>query len=98
MIDVFAQGYEAALLFCIGIGAGLLFALLNRIGGKRGLFRHVCDLLFVVLSAALLLFGTLIASDGIFRGFYVLCFTTGAIVSAWAFWPLFAEKLQKIRK
>ena len=98
MIDVFSQGYEAALLFCIGIAAGLLFDLFTLLRGFAGrILCHAVDLVYVLSASALLLFGTLLASNGDMRLFYVLSFGAGTGIAAWAFAPLFFGKLQKFR-
>lgn len=101
MIDVFSQGYEAALLFCLGIWAGLFYDLLSWVGARGRALCHACDAVFVLLFGALLLCGTLLASNGNMRAFYVIAFVLGALLSGWAFGPLFAKgrfRSQKIRK
>ncbi len=96
MIDVFFQGYEAALLFVLGIPAGLLLDLATRVRAQCGTAAGtVMDAVCVPVFTGLLLLGTLLASNGDMRLFYVLCMAGGTAVTAWAFYPLFFRKLAK---
>lgn len=89
MIDVFSQGYEAALLFCAGIATGLLYSLTTALGRYRPApFRHALDGVFVLLSGGLLLIGALLASNGRMRAYYLAADALGAWLTAWAFRPL----------
>ena len=91
MIDVFSQGYAAALLFCMGIATGLLYDLLTRL--RRGrILSHVLDGVFVLLAAALLALGVLLSANGRMRAFYLLFDALGALLSAWAFRPIFFHR------
>ena len=96
MIDVFFQGYEAALLFVLGIPTGLFLDLATWIRARCGTGAGtVMDALCVLAFTGLLLLGTLLASNGDMRLFYALCMAGGAAVTAWAFYPLFFRKLAK---
>ncbi len=99
MIDVFSQGYEAALLFCIGIVSGLLLDLCSWMGRfVPTLVGHFLDGIYVLLASVLFVVGLLLATNGTIRGFLLLFFSAGTALSAWAFYPIFFGKLQKIRK
>lgn len=96
MIDVFAQGYEAALLFVLGIPTGILFDLATLLRARYGTAAGTAaDIGIVLAGAGLLLLGTLLASNGDMRLFYVLSYAAGTTVTAWAFYPLFFRKLAK---
>jgi len=99
MIDVFSQGYEAALLFCIGIVSGLLLDLCSWLGQfVPTLVSHLIDFFYVLAASVLFVVGLLLATNGTIRGFLLLFFSLGTALSAWAFYPIFLGKLQKIRK
>jgi len=93
MIDVFSQGYEAALMFCVGIATGLLYDLFTALGQRRGpLVRHLLDAVLLLLIAALLLFGVLLCSNGTMRAFYLAFDALGAVLTARAFRPLLKRR------
>ena len=93
MIDVFSQGYAAALLLCVGIAPGLLYDLFSRLRLSAGrVLCHALDGALLLLMTALLALGVLLASNGRMRLFYIVFDALGAVLSAWAFWPLFFRK------
>lgn len=100
MIDVFAQGYEALLLFHGGAVAGFLYLLLRflRTRAKARFFTHLADALFVLLLAALLAGYLFTADYGTVRGFLLVAFGLGFFAVYALFGSLFFEISQKIRK
>ena len=96
MIDVFSQGYEAALLFCIGVATGLLYRVITWIESfARPGSRHALDALLLLLGAGLLALGALLANSGRMRAFFVLFDALGAVLTAWAFEPVFRRNGKK---
>lgn len=100
MINVFAQPYEALLLFHGGAVAGLCYLLLRigrNLSGRR-IVIHLLDALFVVLLFAILSGYLYLAGYGTIRGFLLASFALGFAVCYAAFAPLFAAMTQKFRK
>lgn len=100
MRDVTGQPFEALLLFHGGTVTGLLYLLLrivrNRIG-KRWI-THLCDAVFVLLSAAVFAGYVYLANYGSVRGFLVVAYLMGFAAFYALFNALFARISQKIRK
>lgn len=99
MIDVFAQPYEALLLFHGGAVSGLVYLLLRllRTGTKR-FFTHLADAVFVLLYGAILSGYLYLADYGTVRGFLLIAFGLGFAAAYGLFSPLFSRISQKIRK
>lgn len=97
MIDVFAQGYEALLLFHGGAMTGLLYLLLRLLRTNRAV-THVLDAVFVLLLAAILSGYLYLANYGVVRAFLLIAFALGFAAAYGLFSPLFTQISQKIRK
>lgn len=100
MNNVFAQPYEALLLFHGGAAAGLLYLLLRVIRNLsvRRIATHLLDALFVLLLTAILWGYLYLANYGTMRGFAMIAFVLGFAAFYSLFSPLFAGLTQKIRK
>ena len=100
MIDIFAQPYEALLLFHGGAVAGLCYLLLRivRIRFKAKFVTHLCDALFVIILFVLLAGYLYAANYGTVRGFLIAAFSSGFMAFYALFAPLFARISQKICK
>ncbi len=100
MIDVFAQPYEALLLFHGGAVAGLCYLLLRivRTRFKSKIVLHLCDAVFVAVMFALLAGYLYAANYGSMRGFLLAAYFAGFIMFYLLFAPLFARISQKICK
>lgn len=100
MINVYAQPYEALLLFHGGAAAGLLYLLLRvpRNLSERRITVHLIDALFVLLLTVILWGYLYLANCGTVRGFAILAFILGFAAFYALFSPLFNRMTQKIRK
>ncbi len=100
MIDVFAQPYEALLLFHGGAVTGIVYLLLRcfRNATESRILTHVYDALFVLILFAVLSGYLYLANYGTVRGFLIVAFILGFVAVYTVFGPLFARIIQKIRK
>ena len=100
MINVFAQPFEALLLFHGGAVAGMSYLLLRvprNLTASR-LWAHLLDALFVLLLFAILWGYLYLANYGTVRGFLLVTFALGFAAVYTLFSPLFARLTQKIHK
>ena len=86
MTDAATQGSAAGVLFCAGILTGLLYDLIPA--AKRRWLQYAFDALWLLLAAALLLLGALLADNGRMRWYFVAADAFGAVAAAWAYRPL----------
>lgn len=100
IVDVFAQPYEALLLFHGGAVAGLCYLLLRivRTVSTRRFITHLCDAVFVLLLFTVLCGYLYLANYGTVRGFLLFAFALGFAAAYALFAPLFSRMTQKIRK
>lgn len=100
IVDVFAQPYEALLLFHGGAVAGFCYLLLRivRTVSTRRFVTHLCDAVFVLLLFAILCGYLFLANYGTVRGFLLFAFALGFTAAYALFSPLFTGMTRKFCK
>lgn len=88
------------LLFYGGILSGIVSAAadLVRLRLKRSLFRHLTDVVLVLIGSAGLSFSLLVCNGGVLRLYLLLSFLAGILLSYASLFPIFTRKSQKNRK